>query len=183
MRFLTTIAAALYALTLSLTPAGALDSFASNVVISDIGATIPVEQIEYADGRKGTLKDFEGNVMVVTLWQADCPFCHKELPVLDRLSRDMDGQGIKVVALGLDQSMSQIQGFLNGKQLNSLTPIMDSEKINGSLFSIEHFGSFSIATPTSFIVDKSGNVVARVWGLVDWDGDPARDFLRNLAAS
>ncbi len=182
MRLLATIAAALCALTLSLTPASALDSFAKNVVMSDIGATIPLEDIEYADGRKGTLKDFEGNVMVVTLWQVNCPFCHKELPVLDRLSRDMEGENVKVIALGLDQSMSQIQGFLDQKQLTSLTPIMDSEKINGSLFSIEHFGSFTIATPTSFIVDKSGNVIARVWGLVDWDGDPARDFLRDLAA-
>jgi hypothetical protein len=40
----------------------------------------------------------------------------------------------------------------------------------------------SIATPTSFIVDRNGIVVAKVWGLVDWDGEAARGYLRQLAA-
>ncbi len=39
-----------------------------------------------------------------------------------------------------------------------------------------------MVTPTSFIVDKNGKVVATVLGLVDWDGDAARGYLRSLAA-
>lgn len=154
--------------------------FAENVVLAEPGLTVPHEELRYADGRTGTLKDYEGEVLVVTLWQEHCPFCHREMPVLDRLSRDMKTEGVRVVALGLDQEMSLITGFLDNLNLNNIEPIMDYEKVNGSLFSIEHFGRFSIATPTSFIVDKKGNVVARIWGLIDWDGDAARAFLRSL---
>jgi len=154
--------------------------FAANVVRTEPGITVPTSEIRYADGRTGSLTDFAGEVLVVTLWQEHCPWCMKELPVLNRLSGDMKDEGVRVVALGLDQRMDLITSFLNQRDLGNIEPIMDLEKINGSLLSIEHFGRWSIATPTSFIVDKKGTVVARVWGLVDWDGEPARAFLRSL---
>ena len=154
--------------------------FAKNVIRTEAGITVPVSELRYADGRTGTLEDYEGSVLVVTLWQEHCPFCHKEMPVLNRLSGAMKDEGVKVVALGLDQDMSLITGFLDNLGLDNIEPVMDYEKVNGSLLSIEHFGRWSIATPTSFIIDKQGNVVARVWGLVDWDGDAARGFLRSL---
>ena len=93
----------------------------------------------------------------------------------------MQDEGVRVVALGLDQEMGLITSFLDQRDLNNIEPVMDHEKINGSLLSIEHFGRWTIATPTSFIVDTKGNVVARIWGLVDWDGEPARAYLRSLA--
>jgi thiol-disulfide isomerase/thioredoxin len=182
MRIASLLAAALAA-TLSLgAPAMAQDDmvFAKNVIFAAPGLTVPKEELRYPDGSKGTLADYEGSVLIVTLWQEHCPFCIKEMPVLNRLSADMKDEGVKVVALGLDQEMSLITDFLDRYELDAIEPVMDWEKVNGSLFSIEHFGRFTIATPTSFIVDKKGTVVARVWGLVDWDGDPARAFLRSL---
>ena len=157
--------------------------FAKNVVATEPGITVPTSELQYENGRKGSLSDYAGEVLVVTLWQEDCPWCMKELPVLNRLSGAMQGEGVRVVALGLDQEMGMITSFLDQRELGNIEPIMDLEKINGSLLSIEHFGRWSIATPTSFIVDKKGNVVARIWGLVDWDGDAARGYLRDLAAS
>ena len=154
--------------------------FAENVVRTEPGITVPTSELRYADGRTGSLTDYAGEVLIVTLWQEDCPWCMREMPVLDRLSAAMQDEGVRVVALGLDQDMDLITGFLAQRDLANIEPIMDHEKINGSLLSIEHFGRWSIATPTSFIVDKQGTVVARIWGLVDWDGEPARAFLRSL---
>jgi peroxiredoxin len=154
--------------------------FAGNVLSTPPGLSVPKEELRYPDGSTGTLDDYKGDVLVVTLWQEDCPWCMRELPVLDRLSGEMQGEGVRVVALSMDQDMSLITNFLDQRDLGNIEPVMDWEKVNGSLFSIEHFGRFAIATPTSFIVDKQGNVVARIWGLVDWDGDPARAFLRSL---
>lgn len=180
MRRLAILSTMLLGLGLAPMAAQAETGFADNVVLAAPGITVPAEELRYPDGSTGTLRDYEGDVLIVTLWQEDCPWCHREMPVLDRLSGEMQGQGVRVVALGMDQDMSQITGFLDDRGLSNLDPVMDYEKVNGSLFSIEHFGRFSIATPTSFIVDKRGNVVARIWGLIDWDGDPARNFLRSL---
>ncbi len=183
MRPAALLAAALAA-TLSLTGAALAEPgdpiFAANVQQTEPGISIPTSEIRYEDGRTGSLADYAGEVLVVTLWQEHCPYCRKEMPVLNRLSAEMAGEGVRVVALGLDQDMGLITRYLDGHEYDAIEPVMDLEKINGSLLSIEHFGRWSIATPTSFIVDKKGEVVARVWGLVDWDGDAARGFLRSL---
>jgi len=153
--------------------------FAENV-IRTADVAVPNYPLHFPDGSTGTLKDYAGEVLVVTLWQENCPWCIKEMPGLDRLSAAMKGEGIRVMALGLDQNMAQITGFLDRYELANIDPVMDYEKVNGTLFSLELFGRPSIATPTSFIIDKQGKVVARIWGLVDWDGDAARGFLRSL---
>jgi len=154
--------------------------FATNVFQTEPDSPVPSYDIRYEDGRTGTLADYAGEVLVVTLWQEHCPYCVKEMPVLNRLSGAMKGEGVRVVALGLDQDMRMITGFLDALQLDQIEPVMDLEKVNATLFSLEHFGRTSIATPTSFIIDKKGTVVARIWGLVDWDGDAARAYLRSL---
>lgn len=174
--------AAAFILGLGLAPAVAEDGFAPNVKMSSLGARVPSDPIQYADGSIGSMKDYRGEVMLVVLWQVNCPYCHKEMPKLDRLAGAMEGEGVRVVALGLDQDMGMIQGWLDQKGYANIEPIMDVDKFNGSILSIEHFGRMSIATPTSFIVDRNGMVVANIWGLVDWDGDTARSYLRSLAA-
>lgn len=180
MRFIALIAAVF--LTLA-GPAMAEEGFAPNVTLIADGKQVPHNELMYVDGSAGSLKDFEGDVLIVTLWQVNCPYCHKEMPVLNRLHADMEGEGIKVVALGMDQSIGTITAHLASTGLSNLKPIMDVDKFNGTILSVENFERMSIATPTSFIIDKRGVVVAKVWGLVDWDGDAARGYLRGLAAS
>ena len=161
--------------------AQAEDGFAKNIALVSESGTVPSEPIRYADGREGSLNDFGGEVLVVTLWQEHCPFCRREMPVLNELAQQMEGQGVRVVALGLDQDMGVIQNYLQRIAPN-IEPIMDVDLINGSIFSIEHFGRLSIATPTTFIINKQGNVAATAWGLVDWTGDDAKNYLLGLAA-
>jgi peroxiredoxin len=181
MRFLALIAA--FVMTLSAPAFAEQEGFAPNVVLVTDGKTVPDKPLMYVDGSQGSLADFVGDVLIVTMWQVNCPYCHKEMPVLNRLHGEMQGEGIKVVALGMDQSIGTITAHLAQTGLSNLKPIMDIGKFNGTIFSVENFGRMSIATPTSVIVNKQGTVVARVWGLVDWDGDAARSYLRELAAS
>lgn len=180
MRLLALIAAFALALT---TPVLAEEGFAPNVTLIADGKQLPENDLVYVDGSTGNLADFRGDVLIVTLWQIRCPYCIKEMPVLDRLHAEMQGEGVQVVALGMDQSIGSITAHLARSGLTNLKPIMDVDKFNGTILSVENFERLSIATPTSFIVDKGGVVVAKVWGLVDWDSDAARDYLRGLAAS
>jgi peroxiredoxin len=181
MRFLALLAAAL--LTIA-SPVMAQDKgFAPNVTLMPDAKVVPDNDLIYVDGSTGRLSDFRGDVLIVTLWQINCPYCVKEMPVLNRLHAEMKNEGVQVVALGMDQSIGLITAHLARSGLTNLKPIMDVDKFNGTILSVENFERLSIATPTSFIVDKRGAVVARIWGLVDWDGDAARSYLRELAAS
>ena len=163
-------------------PSSAEQGFAPNVVSLPAGMSVPTEPIEYADGTRGSLEDFRGDVLVVTLWQVHCPYCRLEMPLLNQLSKDMAGQGVRVVALGLDQNMPAIEEYMARHGHDAIQPIMDVDKFNGLMMSYLLFGRLSIGTPTSFIVDKSGNVTDRIWGRVDWQSEDAKNYLKGLAA-
>ncbi len=163
-------------------PAVAQPGFASNVTLTDGTKTVPDNAIVFADGRQGSLADYRGEVLVVTMWQVHCPFCRREMPVLDRLAADMKAEGVRVVPLGLDQDMGAITAHLDRMNWPNLPAIQDIDMLNGLIMSVEHFGRLGVATPTTFIIDKNGKVAASVLGLVDWDGDAARGYLRSLAA-
>ncbi len=180
MRFFALIIAFTMALTV---PASAEEGFAPNVTLIPDGKVLPEKPLMYIDGSQGKLSDFRGDVLVLTLWQVNCPYCRREMPVLNRLHSEMRGEGVQVVALGMDQSLGTIVSHFAQTGLNNLKPIIDIGRFNGTILSVENFNRLSIATPTTFIVDKRGAVVAQVWGLVDWDGDAARGYLRQLAAS
>ncbi len=181
MRIIAFIAAFVITLTASASTF-AEDGFAPNVKLIVDGKPVPTNALMYVDGSRGSLADFKGDVLIVTLWQVNCPYCHREMPVLNRLHGEMQNEGVQVVALGMDQSIGTITAHLARTGLSNLKPIMDVDKFNGTILSVENFGRLSIATPTSFIINKNGFVVARIWGLVDWDSDAARDYLRGLAA-
>lgn len=164
-------------------PVLADEGFAPNVQLTDGTKAVTNNPIVYADGRTGSLEDYKGDVMIVTMWQVSCPFCRKEMPVLDRLASEMSDEGVRIIPLSLDQDMGAITAHLDRMNWPNLTAIQDIDMLNGLIMSIEHFGRMGVVTPTSFIVNKDGKVVATVMGLVDWDGDAARGYLRSLAAS
>ena len=157
--------------------------FAQNVQLTDGSKPVTNNPIIHEDGRIGNLDEYRGEVLIVTMWQVHCPFCRREMPVLDRLAAEMGSEGIRVVPLGLDENFDEIKAHLARMNWPNLKPIQDVDMLNGLIMSVEHFGRLGVATPTSFIVGKDGKVVATVLGLVDWDGDPARNYLRSLAAS
>jgi len=164
------------------TPVFAEQGFASNVTLTDGTKTVPDNPIIYADGRQGSLEEYKGEVLVVTLWQVYCPFCRREMPFLDRLAADMQGEGIRVLPLSLDQDMNEITAHLDRMNWPNLQAIQDVDMLNGLIMSVEHLGRLGVATPTTFIIGKDGKVAASVLGLVDWDGEAARGYLRSLAA-
>ena len=143
----------------------------------------PAEAIIYGDGRTGSLADFRGKVTVVTFWQEHCPFCAKEMPELDWLAGELGPEGLEVLPLSLDPTTAEAQAYLDRRGLKNLRPTVDKDKLNGSIMSIENFGRFAIATPTTFILDKSGAVAASIWGLPDWRSDEAKTYLRGLMAA
>ncbi|MEM7687247.1 MAG: TlpA disulfide reductase family protein, partial [Pseudomonadota bacterium] len=54
-------------------------------------------------GNEVTLQDYEGKVVVLNFWATWCPPCRAEMPSIDRLSADMAGPDVEVLALSTDR--------------------------------------------------------------------------------
>ena len=124
------------------------------------------------DGRKVSLKDFRGKVVFLNFWATWCEYCKDEMPTMDRLYREFKGKGFEIVAVNVKDKRPEALAFV--KQLKLTYPIvMDPEGEVGLLY-----GAFGM--PTTYLIDRKGVVLARLWGPADWYSPAARKLIAAL---
>ena len=124
------------------------------------------------DGKKVSLKDFRGKVVFLNFWATWCEFCRDEMPTMDRLYREFRGKGFEIVAVNVKDKRPDALAF--ARQLKLTYPIvMDPEGEVGLLY-----GAFGM--PTTYLIDRKGVVLARLWGPADWYSPAARKLIAAL---
>ena len=124
------------------------------------------------DGRKVSLKDFRGKVVFLNFWATWCEFCKDEMPAMDRLYREFKGKGLEVVAVNVKDKRTEALGFVKQLKL-TYSIVMDADGEVGLLY-----GAFGM--PTTYLIDRKGMVLARLWGPADWYSPAARSLIRSL---
>ena len=128
------------------------------------------------DGRKLSLADFRGRVVLLNLWATWCVPCRKEMPSLDRLEARLGGPEFEVVALSIDrQGLGAVRPFFADLKLKALRIYLDrSGKAAGEL------GAPGV--PTSLLIDRRGRELGRVVGRAEWDGPEVEAVIRGYLA-
>lgn len=125
-----------------------------------------------ADGRKVSLKDFRGKVVFLNFWATWCESCREEMPSMERLYGEFKGKGLEVVAVNVKEKRQDALAF--ARQLKLTYPVLlDTEGEVGLLY-----GAFGL--PATYVIDRKGVVLARMWGPADWYSPAARKFFRSL---
>ncbi len=119
-----------------------------------------------------TLESLRGKVVYVDFWASWCPPCRHSFPVMQRLYAEFSASGFEIVAVNLDQEVSQARRFL---------------KTNPVAFSVTHDNSgacpqaFGVqAMPTSYLIDKDGTVRWRHSGFQRGEEGRLRQIIRSL---
>ena len=103
----------------------------------------------------------KGKPVLVTFWSTDCPGCIEEIPDLIRLHQQFSPQGLTIVAVAMDYDPpNQVLAMAAAKQL----PYEVALDPSGSL--AQSFGNVQL-TPTTFLIDKTGNIVLQKTGVFD----------------
>jgi len=124
------------------------------------------------DGRKISLKNYRGKVVFLNFWATWCESCRDEMPAMDRLYREFKGKGLEIVAVNVKDKRDDALAFV--KKLKITYPIMmDPEGEVGLLY-----GAFGL--PATYLIDRNGTVLARMWGPADWSGPAARKLIGEL---
>jgi thiol-disulfide isomerase/thioredoxin len=138
----------------------------------------PLPELHFADagGRKLTLADFRGRLVLLNLWATWCVPCRKEMPALDRLQARLGGPGFEVVALSIDRKgLSAVQPFYRELGLKALRIYVDqSGAAAGELD--------APGLPTTLLVDRNGRELGRVVGPAEWDSPPVEAMVRKYLA-
>lgn len=113
-------------------------------------------------GEKLTTSDLRGKVVLVNFWATSCVICIKEMPDLIKLHQSYQARGYETVAVAMwYDPPNRVLDYSAKTKLPfkvSFDPVGDIAKA---------FGDVTM-TPTTFVLDKRGNIVARIVGEPDF---------------
>jgi DsbE subfamily thiol:disulfide oxidoreductase len=123
-------------------------------------------------GKKVSLKDYRGKIVFLNFWASWCAPCRAEMPGMDRLYREFKDKGLEMLAVNVKDKRDDAMRFM--KELKISYPVaMDPEGEVGLLY-----GAWGM--PTTYLIDRKGQVLARMWGPADWYSPGARNLIRTL---
>lgn len=119
--------------------------------------TAPDVALNFTDGTRKVLADYQGQPVLVTFWSVNCPICIKDVPKLAKLHEG----GLTVLAVSIPQDPPNVVLDLLNKVDMPYPTIFDvhSEISNG-------FGGIQV-TPTHFLLNPEGIIAMRSRGAID----------------
>lgn len=137
----------------------------------------PVTTIYDPEGQPIRLSDFRGEVVVLNLWATWCPPCVAEMPALDRTQAALAREGWAVLALSSDRGgAAQVQPFYERTGVRELEVLLDPRGAAARAFGAR-------GLPTSVVINRQGQEVARLEGAAEWDQPAFLQALRGLAGA
>jgi peroxiredoxin len=103
-------------------------------------------------GKKWSLKELKGKVVLVNFWATWCPPCRKEMPDLNTLYQRFKDQGFVILAIS-DEEASKVKPFIAERNISYPVMLDPGRKVN-ELFQVE-------GIPKSFVYDREGKLVAQ----------------------
>ena len=121
----------------------------------------PAPQVELSslDGQPLKLSSFRGHVVLLNFWATWCAPCRTEIPELNGLQHDLEASGLTVVGVSWDDSADGVREFQ--KELpQEYTVLLGGEDVQDKFAGIR-------SLPTTYIIDREGNVRQRIIGARD----------------
>src|SRR3972149_5714860 len=123
-------------------------------------------------GKKLSLKDFRGKLVMLNFWATWCAPCREEMPTMERLSQEFKKKGFVIVAVNVKDKRKDALAFI--KELKLTYPVVfDPDGQVGLLY-----GAWGL--PATYLIGPTGEGLARMWGPADWYSPGARQLIKVL---
>lgn len=121
--------------------------------------TVPNLTFKDLAGHQQKLAELRGTISVVSFWATWCAPCRDELPRLSRLAQQYSAQGVRFVAISIDEP----------KDHAKVAPYVAQQKLTmdvwlgGDTDMLARVGLGNIV-PGTLILDQQGEIVGRIMG-------------------
>ncbi len=137
----------------------------SSTPVSTTGAkVIPAFELPDVNGTIVKSESFAGKVLVIDFWATWCPPCRQEIPGFIELYSALKDKGVEIIGISLDEDKKELVKFVPANKMNY--PVLHDEKGTVAKLFGDKFGEIS-GIPTTFIVNKKGEVVSTHVGFTD----------------
>lgn len=145
------------------------------IVRVQAGSTIPALTVTDPEGNTLDLANI-GQPVLLNLWATWCAPCKVEMPLLDNLAAELEGE-LRVLTVSQDiQGAEKVVPFFEAEGFKNLEPWLDTETELG--VQLADGGLL----PTTVLYDADGVEVFRVAGDYAWDSEEAIAQIREALA-
>jgi len=121
------------------------------------------------DGGSLRLSDYRGKVVLVNFWYTNCAPCREETPALASTYKKLSSQGLEII--GVDVRGNERKGADGDADIRTFTTangvtypiVLDTDSQTGRDYQV-------YTLPTSFLIDKSGNIRYLLFSAVTSEG-------------
>lgn len=127
-----------------------------------VGMQAPDFELPGLNGDTMQLSDLRGKVVFLNFWATWCKPCVEEMPSIEVLHREFNGDGLAVLAVSIDRvtTKQDIPGFV--KELDLTFPILvDSWGQTDKEYKL-------MGVPETYIIDRQGILREKIIGPRDW---------------
>ena len=124
------------------------------------------------NGKRYQLKDFHGKVTVVNFWATWCPPCVEEIPSLNRLREQMQGQPFELITINYAESAKTIREFMQNVSVQ-FPVLLDPNGLTAQRWNV-------IGFPSTFVIGPDGQIHYGVNAAIHWDSEEVVNTLKAL---
>ncbi len=142
---------------------------------SQLWPMAPDFDLQDMQGISHQLKGYEGKTVIVNFWAVWCGPCRKEIPAMNRALAILKDENIAMLGINVGDQQEMIEAFSKDYPMD-FTVLMDK---NGAVSQHWQVTGF----PTTYIVNKQGQVVHRFVGGREWDEEAMLGSVRSIATN
>ncbi|HEX9742424.1 MAG TPA: TlpA disulfide reductase family protein [Nitrospiraceae bacterium] len=136
-----------------------------------VGDPAPNFQLYDLNGDPVMLSEYRGSIVLLNFWATWCGPCLVEMPSMEVLYKAFDRKDFEILAISTDaQGVVVTRPFKN--ELGLTFPILHDSDYRVGLA----YGARSL--PMTFLVDRKGVIIHRIFGARDWESPEAKEIMR-----
>lgn len=136
------------------------------------GMPLPDFTLTDLHGKEHKLSHHKGEVVMVNFWATYCAPCIKEMPSMQRLNNKFKGKPFQILAINMAEDRASIEAFMKRLKISVEFPILlNTEGDVAEAWRVT-------AVPTTFVIDRQGNIRYALYGATEWDSD---DVIKTVA--
>jgi len=116
----------------------------------------PAFKLPDVDGKKHSIDQWDGKVIMLNFWATWCPPCRHEIPAFIKLQKAYNDKGLTIVGVAIDTAQN-VRDFVDPMGVNY--PILHGQ--NEAIDIAKSYGDRLGVLPFTVIIDRSGKVVYR----------------------
>ena len=123
------------------------------------GASAPDFSVTDLQGKKLTLSEYRGRVVLLDFWATWCAPCLEEIPHFIEMQDKLGPQGFQAIGLSMDDDLKPVQKFYEVHKLNYPVGL-------GSAQIADSFGGV-LGLPVTFVINRDGQIRKKFVGATD----------------